>query len=126
MTAKHDLGQYYTTHIELKEKVFAFILNSPSNILEPSIGRGDLITFINNKLPNITFDMYEIDNNIAKNIDEACLSCPVIDICFKNGTTNDEYGVWGGVYLNAGLIDKSRNLHKTAEVWKRLKKKNVY
>jgi len=64
MTAKHDLGQYYTTHIELKEKVFEFILNSPSNILEPSIGRGDLITFINNKLPNITFDMYEIDNNI--------------------------------------------------------------
>jgi adenine-specific DNA-methyltransferase len=64
MTAKHDLGQYYTTHIELKEKVFEFILNSPSNILEPSIGRGDLITFINNSLPNITFDMYEIDNNI--------------------------------------------------------------
>jgi len=64
MTAKHELGQYYTTHIELKEKVFEFILNSPSNILEPSIGRGDLITFINNKLPNITFDMYEIDNNI--------------------------------------------------------------
>jgi len=64
MTAKHNLGQYYTTHIELKEKVFEFILNSPSNILEPSIGRGDLITFINNRLPNITFDMYEIDNNI--------------------------------------------------------------
>lgn len=64
MTAKHDLGQYYTTHIELKEKVFEFILNSPSNILEPSIGRGDLITFINIRLPNITFDMYEIDNNI--------------------------------------------------------------
>jgi adenine-specific DNA-methyltransferase len=64
MTTNHDLGQYYTTHIELKEKVFEFILNSPSNILEPSIGRGDLITFITNKLPNITFDMYEIDNNI--------------------------------------------------------------
>ena len=64
MATKHDLGQYYTTHIELKEKVFEFILNSPSNILEPSIGRGDLITFINNRLPDITFDMYEIDNNI--------------------------------------------------------------
>jgi adenine-specific DNA-methyltransferase len=64
MTTNHDLGQYYTTHIELKEKLFEFILNSPSNILEPSIGRGDLITFITNKLPNITFDMYEIDNNI--------------------------------------------------------------
>jgi adenine-specific DNA-methyltransferase len=64
MTKNNDLGQYYTTHIELKEKVFEFILNNPSNILEPSIGRGDLIIFINNKLPNITFDMYEIDTQI--------------------------------------------------------------
>uniref|UniRef100_A0A6C0H3N0 site-specific DNA-methyltransferase (adenine-specific) n=1 Tax=viral metagenome TaxID=1070528 RepID=A0A6C0H3N0_9ZZZZ len=64
MTKKHDLGQYYTTHIDLKEKVYEFILNSPSNILEPSIGRGDLIIFISNKLPNITFDMYEIDTQI--------------------------------------------------------------
>ena len=37
MTTKHNLGQYFTTHNELKEKVFEFILNSPSNILEPSI-----------------------------------------------------------------------------------------
>ena len=64
MATKHDLGQYYTTHNELKEKVFEFILNSPNNILEPSIGRGDLIIYITNRLPNITFDMYEIDNNI--------------------------------------------------------------
>ena len=75
---------------------------------------------------NLFYDKYEVDNNIAKNIDEACLSCPVIDICFKNGTNNNEYGVWGGVYLSAGLIDKSRNVHKTQEVWKRLKKKNLY
>ncbi len=64
MTTKHNLGQYFTTHYELKEKVFEFILNSPSNILEPSIGQGDLITFITNKLPGITFDMYEIDTKI--------------------------------------------------------------
>ena len=64
MTTKHNLGQYFTTHNELKEKVFEFILNSPSNILEPSIGQGDLITFITDKIPNITFDMYEIDTTI--------------------------------------------------------------
>ena len=64
MTTKHELGQYYTTHNELKETVFEFILNSPNNILEPSIGRGDLITFITNRLPNIIFDMYEIDTQI--------------------------------------------------------------
>lgn len=64
MTTIHSLGQYYTTHIDLKEKVFEFILNSPTTILEPSMGRGDLIIFITNKLPNITFDMYEIDTQI--------------------------------------------------------------
>lgn len=61
---KRDLGQYFTTHNELKKNVFKFILNKPSNILEPSIGQGDLITFITDKIPNITFDMYEIDPNI--------------------------------------------------------------
>ena len=64
MTTKYNLGQYFTTHTELKETVFEFILNSPSNILEPSIGQGDLITFITDKIPNITFDMYEIDTTI--------------------------------------------------------------
>lgn len=64
MTIKHNLGQYFTTHNELKEKVFKFILNSPSNILEPSMGQGDLITFITNKMSNIKFDMYEIDTTI--------------------------------------------------------------
>jgi adenine-specific DNA-methyltransferase len=64
MAIKHNLGQYFTTHNELKEKVFEFILNSPSNILEPSMGQGDLITFITEKTPSITFDMYEIDPTI--------------------------------------------------------------
>ena len=64
MSSKHEIGQYFTTHVELKKKVFDFILNSPSNILEPSIGQGDLITFITERVPSITFDMYEIDTRI--------------------------------------------------------------
>ena len=66
------LGQYFTTNIELKEKIYDFILNKPSNILEPCIGQGDLINFVNNKIPNIIFDMYEIDMNIKllENIDK--------------------------------------------------------
>jgi len=64
MEIKHNLGQYFTTHNKLKEKVFEFILNNPSNILEPSMGQGDLITYITNKIPSITFDMYEIDTKI--------------------------------------------------------------
>jgi len=63
-TTKHDLGQYFTKNTELKEKVLEFIINNPSIILEPSIGRGDLITHINEKYPSITFDMYEIDRKI--------------------------------------------------------------
>jgi len=74
---------------------------------------------------NLFFDSYEIDPNIAKNIDEMCLSCPVIAMCYSAGKEN-EYGVWGGVYLSSGSIDKSKNLHKTPETWKRLKAKNVY
>ena len=64
---KQPLGQYFTTHIELKEKVFEFIRNNPSTILEPCIGRGDLITFVADKSTknNVTFDMYEIDPTIT-------------------------------------------------------------
>ena len=64
MTTKHNLGQYFTTHVLLKEKVAEFILNSPDNILEPSMGRGDLVIFIKERNPTITFDMYEIDPTI--------------------------------------------------------------
>ena len=64
LSSKHKLGQYFTTHNELQEKVFEFIINNPSNILEPSMGQGDLITFIIDKKSSITFDMYEIDITI--------------------------------------------------------------
>jgi hypothetical protein len=75
---------------------------------------------------NLFYDKYESDVNVAKSIDEACLSCPVIKMCYDSGVENEEYGVWGGVYLNAGNINRSRNTHKDQEAWKRLKKKNVY
>jgi adenine-specific DNA-methyltransferase len=70
--AKQSLGQYFTTNIELKEIVYKFISNNPTHILEPSIGQGDLVTFITNKLINVKFDMYEIDTKIKllENIDK--------------------------------------------------------
>jgi len=64
MTTKNKLGQYFTTNIELKQKIFEFILNNHTNTLEPSIGQGDLVIYITDKIPNIIFDMYEIDDNI--------------------------------------------------------------
>ena len=75
---------------------------------------------------NLFFDKYEADVNIAKSIDEACLSCPVIKLCYDNGVANSDYGVWGGVYLNSGSHDKLRNAHKTKDVWRRIKEKHVY
>jgi len=61
---KKNLAQYFTTNHDLKNKIYEFIYNKPSIILEPSIGRGDLVIFIKNKISNIIFDMYEIDKNI--------------------------------------------------------------
>jgi hypothetical protein len=75
---------------------------------------------------NLFYEKYEADPNIAKSIDEMCLSCPVIAMCYETGVEGSEYGIWGGVYLSSGSIDRSKNLHKTQEVWKRLKKKNVH
>ena len=60
----HDLGQYFTTNIVLQEKVLEFIKNSPNVILEPSIGQGDLVKCVQNKLQKVKFDMFEIDNSI--------------------------------------------------------------
>ncbi len=74
---------------------------------------------------NLFYDTYENDINIAKNIDEACLSCPVLKICYQSGIDNQEYGVWGGVYLSSGQIDKTKNLHKTKETWKKLRSNGV-
>jgi hypothetical protein len=72
---------------------------------------------------NNFYDDYEADPQFAKVIDEACLSCPVLSQCLMAGTQNKEYGVWGSVYLNAGVADPNRNQHKTKEVWDRIKKR---
>lgn len=61
----NDKGQYFTKNILLKQKVFEFIKNKPECILEPSIGQGNLVSYVNCKLPDIKFDMYEIDDTIV-------------------------------------------------------------
>lgn len=64
------------------------------------------------------FDQYENDQNIAKETDRMCMSCPSIKECFDYGVQTESYGVWGGIYLNEGKLDNVRNSHKTQEVWK--------
>jgi hypothetical protein len=73
---------------------------------------------------NLFFDKYESDVQMANAIDQCCLSCPVISMCYKSGVDQDEYGVWGGVFLSSGLVDKIKNVHKTKDTWKQLKVKH--
>lgn len=61
---KKELGQYFTTNRLLQDKVLEFIHNNPDCILEPCIGRGDLVSHVKKSLKNVKFDMYEIDKEI--------------------------------------------------------------
>lgn len=72
---------------------------------------------------NMFYDDYEADSNVAKVVDEACLSCPVMVQCLTRGMDNKEWGTWGGIFLVSGKPDKNRNAHKTAEVWRMIKER---
>ena len=72
---------------------------------------------------NLFYDDYETDDNVARMVDEVCLSCPVMAQCLERGIENGEWGVWGGIYLTSGKQDKNRNSHKTQEVWDQIREK---
>ena len=62
MTNKdNNLGQYFTKNEYLNSSIYNLILNNSNIILEPSIGRGDLIDYIlkNHPSKNIEFDLYK-------------------------------------------------------------------
>lgn len=63
------------------------------------------------------FDKYEEDPIHASTIDSMCLSCPVIKYCHEAGISGNEVGVWGGIYLTNGNVDRSRNMHKSQQDW---------
>jgi len=62
--AIHGKGQYFTKNISLQESVYKMIKNGPDTILEPSVGRGDLVQYIQRQSSKIKFDLYEIDKSI--------------------------------------------------------------
>ena len=66
---------------------------------------------------NYFYDDYEADPIFASVMDSICLSCPVRKMCLREGVANKEYGLWGGVYLTNGKIDKQKNQHKTDDAW---------
>ena len=65
MTDYHTKGQYFTEDKYLQNTVISLIFNIPSKILEPSIGRGDLVIHFQKIFGNIPVDMYELDNEIV-------------------------------------------------------------
>lgn len=60
----HEKGQYFTKNLFLQSKVYELIQNDPKCILEPSVGRGDLVDYVQSKKNDTTFDLYEIDQDI--------------------------------------------------------------
>ena len=66
---------------------------------------------------NDFYDNYESNERVARTIDQVCLSCPVMAQCLERGMDNNEWGVWGGIWLTSGKPDTNRNKHKTQEVW---------
>ena len=66
---------------------------------------------------NLFFDKYEEDQSLAKTIDSLCGSCQVNRTCFAVGVSQKEWGLWGGVYLKDGKIDKEFNAHKENKDW---------
>ena len=67
------------------------------------------------------FEKYETsvkgDTLDAHETDAFCQSCPVNQTCLATGVSGKEWGVWGGVYLKDGKIDKEFNSHKTKQDW---------
>jgi hypothetical protein len=63
------------------------------------------------------FDKYEEETKIAQGIDKLCTSCPVQRDCLATGISKQEWGVWGGVYLESGKISKEFNKHKDNQDW---------
>lgn len=72
--------------------------------------------------PDIMFEGYEGDPQLARAIDEMCMSCPVARECNEYGVETKSTGQWGGWYLVNGKISKQFNAHKDTLVVERLAK----
>jgi len=66
---------------------------------------------------NAFFDKYEDQEGSRRDVDALCKQCPVKKICFANGISGKEWGVWGGVYLENGEISREYNKHRTKKDW---------
>lgn len=72
---------------------------------------------------NDFYENYESNERVARVVDQACLSCPVLAQCLSWGMDNGEWGVWGGIYLTSGKPDNNRNNHKTQDIWEAIRER---
>jgi hypothetical protein len=72
---------------------------------------------------DLFFESYESDDEIAKAMDEVCLSCPVFKDCLTSAFDYKDSGLRAAIYLTNGKTDKAKNEHKTPEVWARIQEK---
>lgn len=74
--------------------------------------------------PDDLYENYERKVNVAKAVDDMCLSCPVMKECAMTGRDSGETGVWGAVYWDgSGRPDEDKNSHKTPEIWEKIWKR---
>lgn len=66
---------------------------------------------------NMFFDKYEEDLDIRHVVDTLCKKCPARRQCLTSGVSRQEWGTWGGIYLEKGKISKEFNSHKTKTAW---------
>lgn len=66
---------------------------------------------------NIFFEKYEENEPLRRAVDDLCKACPVRQACLGDGVSRQEWGVWGGVYLEKGKISKEFNSHKSSMDW---------
>lgn len=66
---------------------------------------------------NLFFEKYEEDSIVAEGVDTLCSQCPAQRQCLAYAVSNQEWGVWGGVYLESGKISREFNKHKNNDSW---------
>lgn len=114
---QHEKGQYFTENKYLKKSVYSLILNNPKKILEPSVGRGDLVKYVQKKNGSVKFDMYEIDDTIqplnkVKNIKYCDFLTHNIKKTYKTIIGNPPYVKTKSGNLYIKFIEKCYNLLK--------------
>jgi len=111
---KKELGQFFTTSKILQEIVCSLIKNNPTVILEPCVGRGDLVSYVSKKL-NCRFDNFEIDTSLKFLIDKSSIVftdflIENISKKYKTIIANPPYSVLGQTNVYLLFIKKCFNL----------------